>query len=694
MRPSCRFVILSSLAFTLGAQAQNKVIDDFQSNSLKWKAQANSRVSITQGPPPPPKENALKWTFTSDGATPYDNAISLPLSGENWAGYVDLVLDFYAAEPVTGRIGCQVVSHGMESSLQNVNPHTVKGHWAKTSLSEDQKVPLEAGKWQQVKISIEARSLEKVTELRFFCDGRQFSKGPHVFYLRNIHLQGEDTVVQSTSASAPSDGTSLPKFSSLSEAVKASLRHTVEAPPLAQRRNPYSVFMCYPMWGVKDADGQPMLGSSPDGKSHPEWQETLVRDWAELGLTQLHFYLWPNGCGTPVRDYKISEDTKAGIREFARLCQKYQVKIGLRVDPPYFMERKEDLPPNQDPTGDYWPANPHNPQNELKQFFPWLVEILGLLEGNVEYVVMGDEIDPSRKPRADGHAWDLDSFMKFTKEGADAVHAKFPNIKVSGPSFGAGNWNEVTQMIDLGYANFADAVAINNDDYKLVSKFVADLERLSPHKKIALLSNGIGYVGCDTKDRNPPQDLYRKYSDADQAGMISRAMYSWWDVDADVAPYYVPIRTFIYQGKRMPLWYGMLGFVDFALENSEKSSTVHYPGWSAYQTIAQTFHDRRQFSAPAFTVESSSEATLHLKAYERPGQELLIILWGEDRPGLATNVRIPSLKYGCPVQVNLLNHQDWADVASERDGDGLILRNVPLGLSPTIIRLFPNELAK
>ena len=199
-----------------------------------------------------------------------------------------------------------------------------------------------------------------------------------------------------------------------------------------------------------------------------------------------------------------------------------------------------------------------------------------------------------------------------------------------------------------------------------------------------LLSNGVGYIACDTPHRNPPTDPYARYNDTDQAAMIARTMYTWWDVDADVAPYYICLRGYTYEGAYHPWWYGFFGFMDLVIDADKNPSVKRYPGWYAFRTVAHVFHDRDAFREPEFDVEATAGAG-YLKAHERPGKELLIMAWGEGK----TDLRIGSTQYTSPVQVDLLNHDTWHDIPATQDAEGITLHDVRLALAPTIIRLVP-----
>jgi len=267
--------------------------------------------------------------------------------------------------------------------------------------------------------------------------------------------------------------------------------------------------MYYRMWG----------SDSPDGKPHPEWQEVLIKDWAELGMTRLHFYAYPEANGSSNRDYTITDTARAGIASFMRTCQENGIKLGLRVDLPVNVDHSSGRS-----VPDYWVAHPNNPDNELKPWFGWLSEMVTLMKGRLDYLILGDEIE--WKPGTP-KGWNAEVYMKFFTQAAEAVHRADPALKISMYSTSPLRWREVLGLLDAGYAKYGDAVAINHYDYKAIKRFKEDLKQHSPEKKLLFLSNGVGYIACDTIERNPPKDSYHRYNDQDQAAMIARTMYTW-----------------------------------------------------------------------------------------------------------------------------------------------------------------------
>lgn len=642
-------------------EPEEVMLADFEKDSEGWTSQAHSSLSVDSGAAHSGKWG-LVWVMRSDGVEPYGNCIILSVKVNDWSKYSSLLLDFFPTGEVYGRIGCQVISGEETLSLPDISPEVSKGEW------------------KTVELPLPSDGLTDVTELRLFCNAREYPRGAHKFYIDNIRLKKSGDGIKTekpkeTERLPEIRGEPLPLFSGLKPAQQATIHQAVAPPPLAKRRNPYSTPMYFPMWG----------SSSPDGKLHADWQEALVKEWAELGMTKLHYYVYPNGNGTENRSYTIDLDFRAGNKMFVDLCRKHGLKIGLRVDLPCTLDKSG---PGVEPATDYWIAHPNNPNNELKPYFDWLSNLVTLMKGNVEYIILGDEID--WKKEGGDRAWNAEIYMKFFTEAARVIHQADPAVKVSMYGASSGRWNEVLGLLKAGYAKHGDAIAINHYDYTVLNGYKNDLKKYSPDKKLLLLSNGVGYISSDTKDRNPSTDPYSRYDDLGQAAMIARTMLAWWDVDADVAPYYICMRNIAYQGKAHPCWYGFFGFMDLVIDDQDHASIRRYPGWYAYQTVAQVFHDRAAFRDPSFTVEADDGGVQFLKAYERANQELLIVVWGKSRNS-KTNLRINTTRYAYPIRVDLLDYQNWHAIPAIRGGDVTVLQDVPISMEPTIIRLVSPE---
>ena len=481
--------------------------------------------------------------------------------------------------------------------------------------------------------------------------------------------EGPSSGQSRVAAPRPPTGEALPSFSSLEPTRQLAIRDAVAPPEISKRQTPYSTPMYYPMWGEKRVPG-----SSPDGRFHPEWQDVIIRDWAELGMTKLHLTFWPPANYDSARTYTISDDEQAGMLNLASLAEKYGMKVGLRFDLP--ME-----------AGSYWPAHPRNPKNELTSYKKWIEEVLGIFGENVEYVILGDEIDELLTHRVEGKTWEWKDFHQLVEQISSTIHAKNPNTLVSTPSFGTGNWRVIMDLVRNGFHKVGGAVAINLEDSSVISKYAQELREASKDAPLAFLSNGVGYIGAALEVQNPPDDnRYSKYKDEDQAGLIAQSMYLAWDARMVTAPYYVALRDIEYQGKRNSLWYGFLGFEDLVIDHEGRAEMRRHPGWYSFQTIAQTFYDVAAFQDAPFSVAAKSKRAAYLKAHLRKdGRELLIILWGSGK----TDIVIDSTQFGYPVKIDLLNKDRWTDVPAVKVGHQTILTDIELpgARMPVILRL-------
>jgi hypothetical protein len=167
-------------------------------------------------------------------------------------------------------------------------------------------------------------------------------------------------------------------------------------------------------------------------------------------------------------------------------------------------------------------------------------------------------------------------------------------------------------------------------------------------------------------------------------------MFSWWDLGASTAPYYVNLRNWVKDGKVYPNWYGFFGFEDYIIEN-DQLSVKRYPGWYALRTIAHTFYNRDQFRTPGFAVKSSADLTM-FKAYEHKlagGSELLLMLWN-DSGNQKTTIDLGSTAYRFAVRVDNFDHEKWSDVPYRVEG-GHTLIDLDVASQPVIIRLMRGE---
>lgn len=476
-----------------------------------------------------------------------------------------------------------------------------------------------------------------------------------------------------------------PNFSDLPVDQQEKIRKMSATPSAQERYGPYSTPMYYLMYKGYEYDGT--LDKGPTGRTYikdqpgpdyghwaldrnrPDWQEAMVRDWAELGLNNTHLNIYP-------LDDKLdlpAEYLKA-IEDFANISEKYGLKVGVRLDPP----------------GGYvaWDVNPDNPENHLKAYLQWTRTLAELLKGKTAYWVLGDELTLHEKGEKDlpEKAWTTQGYLDYFRQVSSVIKEADPRAKVS--MFGAesGKWDVVLNLLKHGYAKYGDAVAINYYNYSDVPRFFDDARKLAPG--LMFLSNGVGYCSNGlVEPRYPEGDPYSKLPSEEAHGnTIAKNMFAWWDLGASTAPYYISLRNWVRDGKVYPNWYGFFGFEDYVIEN-DRLGVKRYPGWYAFQTITHTFYNRDQFKKPEFEVKSSAELTM-LRAYEHAlpgGGELLLMLWN-DKGSLKTTIDVGSLAYRFAVRVDNFDYKKWSDLPY-RVEDGRTLIDLEVGAEPVIVRL-------
>jgi hypothetical protein len=253
----------------------------------------------------------------------------------------------------------------------------------------------------------------------------------------------------------------------------------------------------------------------------------------------------------------------------------------------------------------------------------------------------------------------------------------------------SGEWFNVLYLLEHGYAEVGDAVAINHYDYNTVPNFFNDAAKLAPD--LMFLSNGVGYISSPTEPRYPSWDPYSKHgSEAAHAAAVAKSMFAWWDLGADAAPYYISLRNWVMDGKVYPRWYGFFGFEDFIVDEHDRMTVKRYPAWYAFQTIAHTFYNRDDFTEPTFDTTIEGEPTM-VRVYEHKlpsgAAEVLIMLWHDGSESQQVNIALNDKSLGHAVELDLMNHDVWHDVAYERTDEGVTL-SLAAWRTPRIIRVF------
>jgi len=475
-------------------------------------------------------------------------------------------------------------------------------------------------------------------------------------------------------------------FSSLPQEKQQAIRKMVEPPPLAQRTGCYSTPMYYLMYkgykyeGTLDKQGENRTyikdknkpghdwGTWALDQNRPDWQEVMVRDWAELGLNNTHLNIYPID-----NTLDLSPEYLKAIQDFAALSEKHGLKVGVRLDPLGGTT--------------VWELHPNNPENQLKPYLAWVKQIAELMKGKTAYYVLGDELtlhEPA--PDLAPEKWTPAQYLEYFKQVSAVIKQADPTAKVSMFAASSGEWFNVLYMLKHGYAQYGDAVAINFYDYGKIPSFFDDARKLAPG--LLFLSNGVGYSSCGpASPRYPEGDPYSKLpTEEAHANAIAKNMFAWWDLGAATAPYYISLRNWVKEGQVYPRWFGFFGFEDYVIEK-DNFSVKRYPGWYAFQTITHTFYNRDQFKDPGFEVTSSQPLGM-FRVYEHQtgeGSELLLMLWN-DKASVKTTIQIKSSNYQYPVSVSALDYKKWNDIPYELTSTGAQF-DVDASRDLTIVRL-------
>jgi len=646
MRSLVVTMLIAPVLIGASGKPDRLVLASFGSAALPgWSAQARSRIGRAEHD----GRACLEWTFDSDGTTRYGNLITRRLPDTDLSDYDQIEMWFFSRGPVKGRIGFQLLTPDGMVGLADVHLQATEGEW------------------RCVRLDLEPHRRRNVSAFRLFCDGARWGAGEFVFLLRNV------CAVRFPEMPAPEKRDygepPGPRFSSLPPGRQAALRRAAAPVPLPRRRAPYSTPMYYLTYKGRGfgrrEDRSPRLD-----RARPDWQEAIVRDWVELGLTSLHLYFHCQRKGPSAGVLHREEWLTV-----KRLCEEYGLGIGARLD----LHNAGKTPG--------WGVHPLNPDRDMDAYLNWVREIAGMLKGTARYYVISDELNFGRVPPEKG-GWTAELYMQVWSQVAAAIRSVDPAPRVSMFAASSSFWSDVRSMLAIDeYRRTAKAVAINVPHYRAVPVYMADLKRVAP--EVQLLSSGVGYISSgEVAIRNPAGDKYRRYSDHEQACVIAKCMFTWWEVGAGVAPYYITLRSWVIRGKTYPRWFGFFGIEDYVVGDDDRLSVKHYPAWYAFQTVARTFHDRPSFRRASFPVEPSAGVS-KLSAFVRGESELVLILWQDFRKTGFVDVRIESARFKHAVRVDLFDKSNWQDVPYTVAPDGTVtLRDVRVGFEPTIIRLF------
>jgi len=466
----------------------------------------------------------------------------------------------------------------------------------------------------------------------------------------------------------------------------------IEPPPLAERDAPYSTPMYYLMHkGYYDGINKEVFLD----RNRPDWQEALIRDWAELGLTSTLAITTP-------KEWDDASITQA-YRDYFRLSKHYGLDVGMRLAGDETLEGIE---------ASGWGIHPRNPENRLDDYAEWAGHVAANGRGVIAYYIVGDEVNSQGWEISDGQGrsvrhhvddnqrWTPEDYLVAFSRIAKEIRNSDPEAKVCMFGQSGIDLSYIDALIDLGYAEVGDGVAANAGlkrfSHGKVDKFVSHIRRKAPDFKF--YSNGVGYVAARDTNFNPVNLGKRTlYSDMDQANMIAQVMIQLYLNDWDVAPYYIILRQWLLpDGTAAPHWYGFFGVQDLKINEYDHVSVVRHAGWYAMQTVAHVFYDRDRTPDATFEIDAGEEVD-NVRAMIRNDYECLVVLWNDDgTPNVLTDIQLDTDEYTYPAQVSLLNYRTVTDLPYDiisADG-GLVIRDVEIEANkPVIIRLVKEEQA-
>lgn len=480
-------------------------------------------------------------------------------------------------------------------------------------------------------------------------------------------------------------------YSQLPIEKQREIEQRVEPPPLAERDAPYSTPMYYLMHkgyyaGVND---EVLLE-----RNRPDWQEVLIRDWAELGLTSTQACTTPKEWDNPL--------TAQAYRDYFRLSKQYGMAVGMRL-------AGDDKIDGIESEG--WGVHPRNPENQLDEYAAWAGRVAENGKGTIAYYIIGDEVNSQGWEASDGEGgtvrgqtsderrWTPEDYMTAFTKIATEIRKNDPDAKVCMFGMNGIDLSYVEALIDLGYAEIGDGVAANIDFGRYsrgeVGEFVARVRAKAPDFKF--YSNGVGYVGARDTNFNPINHGYKPlYSNEDQAHVIAKGMIQAYMADWDVAPYYIILRQWLLpDGTAAPHWYGFFGVNDLKVDEYDHVRVVRHAGWYAMQTVAHVLYDRDRTLDATFAVKTKEHID-NVHALVRDDYECLVVLWTNGgAPTVTTDIRLGTDAFTYPARVSLLNYRKLVDLSYAIDPEGgLVIRGVTMKANePVIIRLVKEEQA-
>lgn len=499
-----------------------------------------------------------------------------------------------------------------------------------------------------------------------------------------------------------------PAYSSLPAERRLGIERRVAPPPISERDAPFATPMHYLLRrGYRDGYRVPRGSDIPDrpyfvlDRNRPDWQEVLMQDWAELGLTSTLFLTSPTHW---TREFHVQQ-----IHCYLDLSRKYGLEAAIRLGGDSSFGGI---------SGGGWNLHPKNPENRIAEYVEWARRVAAEGKGKVAYYVVGDEINTNWWEQADGkggttvghqapeeYRWTPEIYLQVFKQISTAIKSEDPKAKVAMFGMAGMDWAYAEELVKLGFAEYGDAISANvirPRDYQEIVDFARKVREAG----FELYSNGVGYVGSKNAVPNPVNQKYNVYDDDEQAVLVARRMFKYFAAGWDRTPYYITLRQWeMPDGKVYPHWYGIFGFTTLVVDKDDNLAVRRHPAWYALQTVANIFYSRSKTLRADFEIEFSVPVDFK-EVYTRNGYECLIVLWNdretrdagggkwetENFQSRKTSITMPFAKYAYPVQISMSDYRQVKDLPYRIKDGKLTIGDIEIGREPVIIRLVAEDL--
>ena len=128
--------------------------------------------------------NSLKWDYTDDGATQYDNRITMDINSslKDWSKKNIIRFYFYPAATLENTIYLSLTNNGTEYAIGSILPGDVT-----------------PSTWNVIEFDLPTYR-DQVEDIFFYVDGNQWTTATHTFYIDDIYVYKKFDIVAPTTA--------------------------------------------------------------------------------------------------------------------------------------------------------------------------------------------------------------------------------------------------------------------------------------------------------------------------------------------------------------------------------------------------------------------------------------------------------------------------------------------------------------